>query len=315
MQSSTENPIIRFIEQQGVIILDGGLATALEKRGYDLKDELWSAKILLEAPEAIRQVHLDFLTAGADCITTSSYQASLTGFRRRGLSDLAGVELLRRSVTLAIEARQAFWSEPNNRRGRLRPLVAASVGPHGAFLADGSEYTGCYGIDEKGLYEFHKKRWQILACSQADLLACETIPSRREAGVLLALLKDTPGRWAWMSFSCRNGTELCEGSRLVDAIRDCDAASQVAAVGINCTSPEFITSLIKEARKGTEKPVFVYPNSGELYDPIRKTWLGGPHVISKEATLEWKKSGAAGIGGCCRVGPLEITKIRRHLIT
>ncbi|MEE9534822.1 MAG: homocysteine S-methyltransferase, partial [Acidimicrobiia bacterium] len=193
MQHSTENPIAGFVERQGIMMLDGGLATALEVRGYDLDDELWSAKVLLEAPDAIREVHLDFLAAGADCISTSTYQASLPGFRKRGLSDAKGVELLRRSVRLAVEARDAFWSEPSNRQGRLRPLVAASVGPYGAFLADGSEYTGRYDIDDDDLDAFHRSRWHVLADSQADLLACETIPSQREAGVLLQLLRETPG--------------------------------------------------------------------------------------------------------------------------
>ena len=315
MHSSSENPIKRFIESQGVIILDGGLATALEARGHKLDDELWSAKILLESPAAIKWVHLDYLIAGADCITTASYQASLTGFSKHGFSDQEGADLLRRSISLAIEARHIFWSEHINRLSRIKPLVAASVGPYGAFLADGSEYTGRYDKDEQGLRNFHEKRWQILADSQADLLACETIPSGREAGVLLNLLRDTPGRWAWLSFSCRNGTELNDGSRLVDAVRDCDNEPQVAAVGINCTPPEHIPSLIREARKATEKPVFVYPNTGERYNPVQKTWLGRPGANWEEAVQEWKKSGAAGIGGCCRVGPQDITAMRRWLIT
>jgi homocysteine S-methyltransferase len=155
MKSSTENPIAGFVKRQGIIVLDGGLATALEARGYHLDDELWSAKILLEAPDAIRQVHLDFLAAGADCITTASYQATLSGFRARGVSEGEGVELLHRSIGLAVEARDMFWKERGNRRGRLRPLVAASIGPYGAFLADGSEYTGRYGIDDDGLRAFH----------------------------------------------------------------------------------------------------------------------------------------------------------------
>ncbi len=317
MQQSTENPIAGFVERQGIMMLDGGLATALEVRGYDLDDELWSAKVLLEAPDAIREVHVDFLSAGADCISTSTYQASLPGFRKRGLSDAKGVELLRHSVRLAVEARDAFWSEPNNRQGRLRPLVAASVGPYGAFLADGSEYTGRYGIDDDDLDAFHRSRWHVLADSQADLLACETIPSRREAGVLLQLLQETPGRWAWMSFSCRDGAHLSDGSPLVDVARACDAEPRIAAVGINCTSPEFIAPLITEVRQGTEKPVIVYPNSGDRYDATRRTWVAGPRpplIDWGEASIEWVRLGATCVGGCCRVGPAEIGDMRRRLV-
>jgi homocysteine S-methyltransferase len=314
MRTSPDNPIAGFIEQQGLIVLDGGLATTLEARGCDLEDELWSARILLAAPELIRQVHLDFLAAGADCITTSSYQASLAGFRRRGLGDPEAAGLLRRSVELALEARRIFWSDRRRRSGRLRPLVAASVGPYGAFLADGSEYTGRYDLAEKGLREFHIERWRILAETPADLLACETIPSQVEAGVLLSLLEETPSRWAWLSFSCRNGTELCDGSRLAAVAQNCDAVPRVAAVGINCTPPEYIPSLIGEARRVTKKPILVYPNSGERYDTDRKMWVGDPRVDWEEEAPAWRRAGAAGIGGCCRIGPDQIAKLRRRLI-
>lgn len=313
MNATTQNPIAAAAEGQEILVLDGGLATALEARGFDLDDELWSARVLLEAPDAIRQVHLDFLAAGADCITTASYQASLSGFRKRGLSDADGAELLRLSVRLAIEARDEFWSEAANRRDRRRPLVAASIGPYGAYLADGSEYTGRYGIGDDALYGFHRDRWRILAGSEADLLACETIPSGQEAAVLQRLLRETAGRWAWLSFSCRDGAHLCDGSRLVEVARKCDAEPAVAAVGINCTSPGFIAPLIAEARRGTGKPIIVYPNSGERYDLVGKRWIGGAAELDwGEASLEWARLGAAAIGGCCRVGPREIARIRRR---
>ncbi len=315
MPSSTENPITSFLECQSVMILDGGMATTLEARGYDLDDELWSAKILLEAPDAIRQVHVDFLTAGADCITTSTYQASVPGFGKRGMSESEGVELLHGSIRLAVEARNTFWSERARRQNRLRPIVAASVGPYGAYLADGSEYTGCYGISDEDLRAFHKSRWQVLAESDADLLACETIPSEQEAGALLRLLEETPGTWAWMSFSCRDGTHLSDGSRLADVARACDAVPRVAAVGVNCTSPEFISSLIDQVRKGTEKPIIVYPNSGERYRAANRTWEAAPLSVDwGEASAQWARLGATCIGGCCRIGPEEITRMRRRLV-
>jgi homocysteine S-methyltransferase len=315
MQPPTDNPITAFVKHQGAMILDGGLATALEARGYDLDDDLWSAKILLDDPDAIRQVHMDFLAAGADCIATASYQASLPGFCKRGLSDGEGIELLRRSVTLAVGARDTFWNDPANQQGRLRPLVAASVGPYGAYLADGSEYTGRYNIDDEGLREFHRERWHILAGSEADLLACETIPSRQEARVLTKLLKETPDRWVWMSFSCRNESELSDGNRLANVVRNYDGEPNVAAIGINCTAPEFVSSLITEVRKETKKPVIVYPNSGERYDSDQKAWVGTrPTVDWEKASAEWARLGATGIGGCCRVGPQEIATVRRQLI-
>jgi homocysteine S-methyltransferase len=172
----TLNPIRPFLEKHGVLILDGGLATQLEARGADLHDPLWSAKLLLENPALIRQVHLDYFWAGADCAITASYQATIPGFRRRGLTEAQAVELLKLTVQLSKEAREEFWAAAG-RKGRSRPLVAASIGPYGAYIANGSEYTGDYDLDEAGLADFHRQRWHNLAESDADLLACETIPS------------------------------------------------------------------------------------------------------------------------------------------
>jgi homocysteine S-methyltransferase len=325
--SHTQNPFDTFLQRQNVVVLDGGLATELEARGHDLNDALWSARLLLENPAVIRDVHLDYLRAGADCITSASYQASFPGFRRRGLNEEEAADLLRRSVDLAIAARDEFWSENKNRQGRMRPLVAASIGPYGAFLADGSEYTGDYADSptagsaairrgDVDLRAFHKDRWRILADSPADLLACESIPSRREVAVVLELLRATPGAWAWMSVTCRSGTELSDGSRIVDVARDCDAEPRVAAVGINCTSPRFISQLITEVRNGTDKPVIVYPNSGERYDADQKTWEGEPLTVDgRDGATAWVRLGAAVIGGCCRVGPKEIAELRPHVVS
>jgi homocysteine S-methyltransferase len=310
-----DNPIGEFIRHQGIMVLDGGLATTLESRGCDLNDELWSAKILLEAPERIGEVSRDFLAAGADCIVTATYQASLEGLLARGLTEAQALDLLRQSVRLASDARDTFWSEPENRGDRRRPLVAASIGPYGAYLADGSEYTGDYDIGADELDSFHRVRWRTLAASEADLLGCETIPSRREAGVLLGLLRETPNRWAWVSFSCRDGHHLSDGSRLVDAARDCDAEPGVAAIGINCTAPEFVSSLIAEARRGTSKPVMVYPNSGEQYDAVEKRWHSSPGDIDwGEAPADWVRAGASVVGGCCRIGPEQIEALRLRLV-
>jgi homocysteine S-methyltransferase len=310
-----ENPLLPFIRSQGRIVLDGGLATTLEARGHDLNDDLWSAKVLLEDPRAIREVHRDFLRAGADCITTATYQATFAGLSARGLSDEAAEGLMLQSVDLAIEARDAFWADSANRDGRSRPIVAASVGPYGAFLADGSEYTGDYALDANELHDFHERRWRVLADSRADLLACETIPSRLEAEVLLRLLHDTEDRWAWMSFSCRDGAHLSDGTRLEHVAELCAAEPQVAAIGVNCTAPQHISTLIGEIRKARPKPVIVYPNSGERYDAENKRWAPSPPSRGL-ATLvdEWAELGATGIGGCCRTQPLDIAEMRSRLV-
>lgn len=309
------NPLKHFIERQGLLILDGGLSTGLEAHGHNLDDPLWSARLLIEQPEAIRQVHLDYLEAGADCITTSSYQASLEGFAARGLSDAQGRDLLRLSTRLATEARDRFWSQASNRRGRLRPLVAASIGPYGAFLADGSEYSGEYSIDDDELYAFHRDRWHILADSPADLLACETLPSFKEAQVLLRLLEESPGKWAWLSFSCGDSHHLWDGTPLGEAVDACSASPGIAAVGINCTAPQLIPRLIDQASCSTNIPIIVYPNSGETYDPAKKRWISRPSVQTwaKQGQV-WADLGAKAIGGCCQIGPSGIEELRQVLL-
>lgn len=311
MTQQFTNPIEPFLAYQNVFILDGGLATELEVRRYDLNDSLWSAKILLAQPEAIRQVHSDYLWAGADCIISASYQASLPGLISRGLSEDEAANLIRFAVQLALEARDQFWAVMANRRGRLRPLVAASVGPYGAYLANGSEYTGIYELDEAGLLAWHQPRWEILAHSGADLLACETIPSIAEAKALRQLLLATPTMPAWVSFACQDGRHISDGTPLAECVQLLNDVPNLVAVGINCTPPRFLPELITAVQAHTDKLVIVYPNSGEEYDPASRTWLGQANPAEfGTISREWRKMGALLVGGCCRTGPEHIRQIR-----
>jgi len=312
---AAESPFEPFLRAQGVVILDGGLATALEAAGQDLNDPLWSTHVLLDAPEVVRRVHLDYLAAGADCIATATYQATFEGMARRGITEREGEEVLRSAVALGVEARDTFWADPRNRPGRLRPLVAASVGPYGAYLADGSEYSGRYGLTEDELYAFHRRRWHVLAEGRADLLGCETIPSAVEARALLRLLAETPGRWAWLSFQCRDAAHLADGTPLVDVVRLCSLADRVAGVGVNCVPPRRVDALLAVALGETRVPVMAYPNSGEAYDAQAKVWVpGGAGPDPAEAASGWRDRGARVLGGCCRTGPDTIARMRRSLL-
>lgn len=304
------NAIASILDLQPALVIDGALATELERRGCDLKDSLWSAKILLEQPEKIKQVHYDYFKAGADCAITASYQATIAGFAKRGLSEAEAIALMKKSVTLAKEARDEFWAVEANRTGRVKPFVAASVGPYGAYLANGEEYTGNYGLTEKELMDFHRPRMRALIEAGADLLACETIPCLIEAQALVKLLDEFQSVHAWISFSCRDEAHVCEGDRFEDCIRQIEASPFVDAVGVNCTSPRFIPALIREAKKATQKPVLVYPNSGETYDAAKSDWDG--HRIYEsfgEDAKEWYNAGARLIGGCCRTTPEDIQAI------
>ena len=326
MQSALQ----RLLDGQGFAVLDGGLATELEARGHLLDSELWSAKLLIDAPDAIRAVHLAFLAAGADCTTSASYQASLPGFARLGLDAPEAQRLLGRSVEVARSARDDFWAEPANRQGRLEPLVAASVGPYGAYLADGSEYDGRYvwggigagslprGIDARvsrsGLADFHRPRLEILASAGPDLLALETMPSLAEVEVLVALLTQVRHPGAWISFSCRDGAHLWDGSSIEEAVTRCDPAAGVVAVGVNCTAPRHVANLVQRMRDATDLPILAYPNSGEAYDARTGRWTGRPAGADWVAQVpDWVRAGARAVGGCCRVGPHAIAGVRRTM--
>lgn len=310
------DPFEPFLRAQGVVVLDGGLATALEAYGQNLTDPLWSARVLLDAPDVVRAVHRDYLAAGADCIATVTYQATFEGFSRRGLSDAEAEEALASAVSLAVEERDRFWADSANREGRLRPLVAASVGPYGAYLADGSEYTGAYDLDEDGLVAFHRRRWDLLARSDADLLGCETIPSLPETRALLRLLDETPERWGWISFQCRDEGHLADGSELNEALEACDGAERLSAVGFNCIPPSRVPGLLARARRVTGKPLVVYPNSGEGWDAERKVWTSAPEELDLAAGgPAWKAQGASVMGGCCRTGPDSIARLRKALLS
>jgi homocysteine S-methyltransferase len=311
------DPIAAFLDRQAALILDGGLATELEKRGADLDDPLWSAKLLIENPDLVRQVHHDYYAAGADVVISASYQASFPGLARRGLNRKHAADLMARSVRLADEARESFWSDAANRAGRLRPLVAASIGPYGAHLHDGSEYRGDYRVGRAELTVFHRERMAVLADAGADLLACETIPSRVEAEVLLELLEEFPGVRAWLSFSCRDHAQISDGTSFADCVALTNASSRVVAVGLNCTPPQYADALVRAAVAVTDKPVLVYPNSGERYEAAGNRWLSGEGGVDDfvAAARRWHAAGARLVGGCCRTGPREIEGIARALRT
>ncbi len=310
------SPVDNFIEKQGMLMLDGGLATELEERGYQLDDNLWSARILLDEPEAIRAVHYDYLKAGADCISTASYQATVEGFTDAGISEEEARSLISLSVSLAEDARERFLkSDEYDSAARLRPLIAGAVGPYGAMLADGSEYRGDYGVSDRVLSLFHEPRWEILSNSSVDLLALETIPSFQEAKILLNLLNQSSGKFAWISFSCKDGERISDGTPIRECASLFESCENVAAIGVNCTDPKYISSLIRQVRLGAPgKLVIVYPNSGELYDTEKRSWIAGNDSgINGFDSARWYEEGARLIGGCCRIGPRQINELHETL--
>lgn len=300
-----------FFAQRGVVVLDGALATELEARGADLRDPLWSARVLLEQPALIRAVHDAYFAAGADVTITATYQVTFDGFARRGIDARSTAALLREAVRIATESRDAHWSASAHTAGAVRPLVAASIGPYGAFLADGSEYRGEYALDEEALVDWHAERFSVLAQSGADLLACETIPCGDEARAMLRLLDANPGTQAWITFTARDGAHLSNGESFVAMAEEIGSHPQVVAVGINCTAPAFIPSLVQSARAVTNTPIIVYPNSGEMYVAGEQRWepVAQCEPFAAQAA-RWFEAGATVIGGCCRTTPQDIRALR-----
>jgi homocysteine S-methyltransferase len=286
----------------GVLVADGGLATELEARGHDLSDSLWSARLLMDAPQVITAAHLAFFRAGAVIATTASYQASFGGFAARGLARGDAVRLMRRSVELAQAARDEVAGD-----GRTR-WVAASVGPYGAALADGSEYRGRYGLSVAALVAWHRPRLEVLAAAAPDVLALETVPDLDEAEALLSAIRGL-GIPAWLSYSIE-GERTRAGQPLADAFAVARDVPEVVAVGVNCCAPADVTAAIGIAREVTGKPVIVYPNSGEAWDARRRTWAGSPRYSAGQPQ-QWVAAGARIVGGCCRVRPAGIAGIAR----
>lgn len=300
------------IADDRVLVLDGGLATQLEAQGCDLSDRLWSARLLVEDPEAVVTAHLAFFRAGSRVATTASYQATFEGFAARGIGHDEAAGLLRQSVSLASLARERFRAE-RDAAGAREPgplLVAASVGPYGAMLADGSEYRGRYGLTVDALADFHRERLAILAATEADVLAVETIPELEEAVAIARLLDETPGARAWVSFSCADASHLRSGAPIEEAIEAVAGSPAVIAVGINCTAPEHVEALVRRVRAVTPKPVVAYPNSGEGWDAAARRWTGAEAGrVDGAAATRWHAAGASLIGGCCRVTPDQVALI------
>lgn len=288
----------RLLERNRPLLLDGGLATQLEAQGCDISNDLWSASLLQSNPEAIVAAHRAYLDAGAECLATASYQASREGFGKHGMSCDEADALMLLSVALAKRARS---------EAKSGAAIAASLGPYGAMLHDGSEYVGNYGVSFETLREFHETRLKLFDDAGADVLALETIPSLQEAEVLCDLLRDckTP---SWVSFSCRDNEHISDGALLSDAARLFASHPTVVAVGINCTSPQYLPALLTELNNALfGKYILAYPNSGEHYDAESKSWHGTvtPGDCAA-AAREWVAAGAKIIGGCCRMGPRHI---------
>lgn len=281
-----------------MVVLDGGLSTQLEHLGADFSGDLWTGRALLDNPDIVRQAHQDFVDAGAQIITSASYQLSRQGFVEAGLSIADADRALIASVTLAREA-----------TANTAVRVAASVGPYGATLHDGSEYRGNYGIDQAVLEDFHRERIAVLASAAPDVFAVETIPEITEARALVAVLRDYPEIPAWISFSCADDAHIASGETIEDAVAAVAGLPGLIAVGINCVPPESVSALVTRIAAVTDIPIIGYPNRGGVWDAATNTWVGQTPLSLAQWMVELKDLGVAFIGGCCGHGADAIAEL------
>lgn len=299
-------------EKKNLIVLDGPMGTELERRGYDVNDLLWSARFLEENPDAILQIHRDYFRAGADIGTCASYQATVPGFMKAGYTKAQAEALIRKSMKLVREARDLWWQEDGgSTSGRLFPMVAGDIGPYGAYLADGSEYTGGYHMTKKDYQDFHLRRMELLREEGAEIFAVETCPRLEEAVACAELLEDMEADY-WISFTFRSADEISDGTKIrdvADALRD---YPHLQAVSVNCTPPELVHDILQNFRAVSDLPTAAYPNSGEVYDGLLKKWsgLGAGETFLDRAKI-WYDDGAVMLGGCCRTKPTDIRSIAR----
>ena len=305
---SLNNPLLPLLARHPFITLDGAMATELEARGCHLADSLWSAKVLIENPQLIRDVHLDYFRAGAEITITASYQATPAGFAAKGLDNSQSCALIEKSVALAIEARDQYQQE-NPTAKEL--FIAGSVGPYGAYLADGSEYRGDYIRSQDEFIAFHRPRITSLLAAGADLLACETLPSFPEICALITVLAEHPEATAWLTFTLKDSQHLSDGTPLSEVVAVIARSPQVVAIGINCIALEKTTAALTYLHTLTPLPLVVYPNSGEQYDARSKTWHQHHDSCGSLASYlpEWLAAGAKLIGGCCRTSPKDIAEL------
>ena len=305
-----------LLEKQEIIILDGALGTELESLGYDVSGKLWSAQYLLDQPQIIQDVHESYVRAGSDIITTSSYQASISAFIEAGLTPEKGYDLLKETVFLAQKAIENVWQElsPEEQKQRPYPLIAGSVGPYAAYLADCSEYTGDYQLSEGEFQEFHRPRIQALLEVGCDLLAIETIPNGAEAAAILRLLaEEFPQAEAYLSFVAQSENAISDGTKIEELGNLAQESPQVLAVGFNCTAPHLIAPLLDGLGQVCNKPFLTYPNSGETYNGLTKTWHDGPEqeLSLLENSKLWQNQGVRLFGGCCRTRPEDIAQLAK----
>jgi len=290
-------------------VLDGSMGSSIGELGYDLKSTpAWSSGANITNPDIVIKAHTDFIDAGADIILTNTYQANI-----KRLSEKLGVEEATKFVTKGVEL--ANKAVEISKKG---VFVVGSIGPYATYLGNASEYNGSYMNDEKFNKELIKENYVTQAKALYDagirVFAFETIPSLTEAIYAKEVLESINCD-GWISVICKNGSDLVNGDKFSDFVKAIVDSKHVKAVGINCTSPEYIKDLLKSGLPFLKnKGYVVYPNSGEKYDDEIKEFYGNVRIWKIIEELEdWIQLGVRITGGCCRVKNEDIRKIAEEV--
>jgi S-methylmethionine-dependent homocysteine/selenocysteine methylase len=275
------------------LLLDGATGTELNRRGIDTGLPLWSANALITDTglNVLRQVHLDYLNAGADIITTNTFRTNRRVLVGKGFS---ANELTLRAVATAREAVAEFGKSA---------LVAGSL----------SSLEDCYRPDlvppaEDCLAE-HSERIQHLVEGGVDLLLIETMNSIREA-VIAAEIATATGLPTWVSFVCDERGRILSGESLTQAAEKLLPLG-VKALGVNCMPAHTIAQPLTELRAicGEEFPLMAYGNIGHVDD--EQGWVNTDST-NPEGYLEHAQSWPAQIiGACCGSTPAHIRKLNQ----
>lgn len=294
---------------ENIHVLDGSMAAALKEQGIDSTGELWTAQALSDNIEAVYDAHYSYLAAGAQMILTDTYQANLQAFEKAGHSKQQAENLVGMAVLVAQKARDDYEEQTGK-----HALVAASIGPYGAYLADGSEYRGDYLLNDAQYLNFHLPRFTAVLAQAPDCLALETQPKLSEPLALLRWLeKNVPQMPVYVSFTLRDEMTLSDGTELKRAVAAISKFEQVFAIGVNCIVPELVSGALKVMRQATTKKLIVYPNLGAQYDPETKTWAKSEQQLDfTQLTEKWYQAGARIIGGCCMTTSPQISQIATY---
>jgi len=284
-----------------VHVIDGGLSTELERLGAKIQGELWTGRALLEDPAVVAEAHRAFALAGAEVVISSSYQLSRQGFEEIGLTAADADEALRQSIRVAKDAVAGTNAK-----------VAASIGPYGAVLHDGSEYRGVYAVGQAELEKFHSERLAVLLEESPDYLAIETISNVVEAKALAQVLKnvDVP---KWFSFTAGSSELLWSGEKVEDAVREIAELPNLVAVGFNCVAPELVAGLAERIKPLINAEIIAYPNRGGTWDSAAGVWLGNEPRELASWLDEWTAAGVTWVGGCCSTDSRDIASVKDAL--